>query len=585
MPPTGLSVLRPHAFVLSAFLLVAFPFGIAAQSQPTHEIPRVLSYSTAFKTSIGEPRTGSATVHLRIYGDQTAGEPLWSEDHDVVLGPGGSVSLLIGSRTTDGLPLAIFADGLARWLAVQINDEPEEPRTIIISVPYALKAANADKLAGYSIEQFVLQPSTPRPAGSSDANAAARQPIAVPTLPAVTTLNFLQKGDNAGGVTDSSVVETGGNVGVGTTTPTARLTAFNNAAFQGLFNGFTSARGSADAHAVNGEIRIGGNADFQGRVSYYGQAFGRLYIDNSWNDDGGDIYFRTKAAASPVDAMVIRGTGNVGIGTVTPASKLHVNGDVRIEGNVSNSTKHQALFTGFASVLSAPNSASAANGEIRLGTNPLFQARFGYDGLIDGRLYIDNTWNGAGGDIYFRTRTSSAGSTITGVAIKDNGNVGIGTAAPTAKLHVNGDVRVDGNIAAKYQDVAEWVDSTEPLEPGTIVVVDANGNNRVTAAAKAYDSAIIGAVSAQPGIVLGEGGPGRLLVAQSGRVRVKVDARYGRIRPGDLLVTSPRKGYAMRSRPIKVGGNLMHRPGTVLGKALEPLVTGTGEILVLLTLQ
>jgi hypothetical protein len=41
----------------------------------------------------------------------------------------------------------------------------------------------------------------------------------------------------------------------------------------------------------------------------------------------------------------------------------------------------------------------------------------------------------------------------------------------------------------------------------------------------------------------------------------------------------------MRSRPVKVGKQAMHRPGTLLGKALESLPNGKGEILVLLTLQ
>ena len=41
----------------------------------------------------------------------------------------------------------------------------------------------------------------------------------------------------------------------------------------------------------------------------------------------------------------------------------------------------------------------------------------------------------------------------------------------------------------------------------------------------------------------------------------------------------------MRSRPIRVGGKAVHRPGTLLGKALEALPAGKGDILVLLTLQ
>jgi hypothetical protein len=41
----------------------------------------------------------------------------------------------------------------------------------------------------------------------------------------------------------------------------------------------------------------------------------------------------------------------------------------------------------------------------------------------------------------------------------------------------------------------------------------------------------------------------------------------------------------MKSQPIDVGGMKIHRPGTLIGKALEPLAGGQGEILVLLSLQ
>ena len=149
---------------------------------------------------------------------------------------------------------------------------------------------------------------------------------------------------------------------------------------------------------------------------------------------------------------------------------------------------------------------------------------------------------------------------------------------------MTGDVRVDGNIAAKYQDVAEWVDAAGALSAGTVVVVDI-AVNRVVASHAAYDTSVVGVVSPLPGIVLGEEGPGRVLVAQSGRVRTRVDARYGPIKRGDLLVTSSTAGCAMRSTPVMVNGVAMHRPGTIVGKALEDLPAGTGEILVLLTLQ
>ncbi len=50
-------------------------------------------------------------------------------------------------------------------------------------------------------------------------------------------------------------------------------------------------------------------------------------------------------------------------------------------------------------------------------------------------------------------------------------------------------------------------------------------------------------------------------------------------------MTSDVAGSAMKSQPLELGGVPIHRPGTIIGKALEPLESGTGEILVLLSLQ
>jgi hypothetical protein len=182
-------------------------------------------------------------------------------------------------------------------------------------------------------------------------------------------------------------------------------------------------------------------------------------------------------------------------------------------------------------------------------------------------------------------------------------NVGIGTSAPTQRLHVAGninvtgagtgtgnitvagDVTANGSINAKYQDVAEWVPSKQKLSAGTVVVLDTRNSNHVLASLEAYDTRVAGVVSAQPGLILGEGGEGKVMVATTGRVRVRVDATRGPVRIGDLLVTSGSEGVAMKSEPLELGGRKMHSPGTIIGKALEPLEKGVGEILVLLSLQ
>jgi hypothetical protein len=327
-----------------------------------------------------------------------------------------------------------------------------------------------------------------------------------------------------------------GNVGIGTLAPAVSLHIAN-----------TDVTNSVTTDLIirhNGAASPGDGTSMAFAVQSSDAQIGKIASVNDFSGQG-SLRFSTYNAGL-AERLRITGTGNVGIGTTSPSS-----------------------YAGYTTL--TLDNAGAGGGVLD----------FRRAGAVIGQhASVGNNFQMAAltGDLVYTTATGSMRLTSTG-------NVGIGTASPAVKLHVAGDAQVDGNLAAKYQDVAEWVRTATPLPAGVVVVIDVQHQNRVLPASGPYDTRIAGVVSARPGLLLGEAGDDKVKVAHSGRVKVKVDASYGPIATGDLLVTSPTSGHAMRSTPVELGGTAIHRPGTLLGKALEPLADGQGEILVLLTIQ
>lgn len=354
------------------------------------------------------------------------------------------------------------------------------------------------------------------------------------------------------------VFHTGGNVGIGTTNPNAlykldvqggSINSSTGLCIAGVCKTAWSQVGGQWSDGASSSINYGaGNVGVGIATPVY-----RLDVNGGLNG------FRAKAATtSSSDAiaafennsaiqMIVRGNGSVGIGTTSPLQRLQIGANTTTATAAPDAVSLGATYS----------SAARANPKLR--------------------LFDDN----AGGVYGMGVSLAQFDFMVPGTARYVWSVAGV----EKMRLDENGNITIAGNINAKYQDVAEWVESSQELAPGTVVVLDSSKSNQVIASTQSYDSGVAGVISLRPGVALGEQGEGRVLVATTGRVKVRVDAANGPIKIGDLLVTSDREGFAMKSSPVEIGGVKIHRPGTLIGKALEPLAQGTGEILVLLSLQ
>ena len=134
-------------------------------------------------------------------------------------------------------------------------------------------------------------------------------------------------------------------------------------------------------------------------------------------------------------------------------------------------------------------------------------------------------------------------------------------------------------------DLAEPFDAESKIAEGSVVVIDEVAAGRLKLSTRAYDRHVAGVASGangiNPGVVLAQPNPRdqSTRVALSGRVYVLAEALKAAIQPGDLLTSSNLPGHAMKAT------NLGKAQGAILGKAMSSLSSGTGMVLMLVSLQ
>jgi hypothetical protein len=196
-----------------------FPALAAAQSTPSPpptSVPRVITIKGTLNGAEASRASRIETVTLAIYAEEQGGASLWQETQNVIVQPTGAYTILLGASESEGVPMHVFVSGEARYVGLTwLRKGPgEEPRIQLTSVPYALRAADADTLGGRPASAYQLAPEAGAARSTTTALASDAPSAIIPGTP-----NYLAKFITGEDVGISSLYETGGRLGINTTTP------------------------------------------------------------------------------------------------------------------------------------------------------------------------------------------------------------------------------------------------------------------------------------------------------------------------------------------------------------------------------
>ena len=335
--------------------------------------------------------------------------------------------------------------------------------------------------------------------------------------------------------TERMRVDQMGNVGIGTTSPEVKLHVVSDDANNGYIlldeasntAGHRPAlvtrrsRGTAASPATIADGDIIGEINYQAYDGTMYRSAGtiRSYVDGYTGTDqfGSNVIFMTRPntlSTDPTERMRITANGNVGVGTISPAGKLHVSGAVddrllmdngvilsskNVSGTIRNLLTHYSddkvyLDNPDGDIIIRPTGGNVGIGttspgarldvrgnfgqvrigqsgqsgkiEIARGSDGAYAGSLGYFSATEGNeLLLAN--NSGGGWINVRTNGGSGGnvggfriidvggpSNDTNMVVLNTGNIGIGTTSPSAKLEVCGNTRIVGQIAANSSNLS-----------------------------------------------------------------------------------------------------------------------------------
>jgi hypothetical protein len=404
--------------------------------------------------------------------------------------------------------------------------------------------------------------------------------------------------------TTRAVITSAGNFGIGTTSPQRTLS---------VVGGLVVDQGNQNTTTNNFGIAFGSG-------SLEGIASNR---NAGANLAGLDFY-----AGSGTPRMSLTNGGNFGIGTTTPSYPFHVFGSAGVGGGqstaefgsntndtgirINNTATNgrpwalfssggttglcQGCFTVYDAAAGQPRLSVNTSGNVGIGTTNPNNVKLevignsggtGVRGIASSGIGVDGesvsfwgVWGYSGSGVGVRAQSESG---VGLVVSSETGNIvdGYGNVGRTFHIDNNGTYTAGSDFAEALPASGNRTD----YEPGDVLVVSIKPTGKVEKTGRPYDTRVVGIYSTRPGMLgADKNGTSRVdaddvPVAIVGIVPTKVTAVNGRVRVGDLLTTSSTPGYAMRC------ADRVKCVGSVVGKAMEPLVGDKGVIRVLVMLR
>jgi hypothetical protein len=416
----------PLSFAATAVAFTQTPAQEAGQGNEGPGVTgiRVVPQQVRYAGKLANRAGDTVEAAFSIYAAAEGGDPIWTETQRVTVSEGGSYSVLLGGASSSGLPQTLFAGGAARWLGVSVERGPEQERVLLSSVPYAMKSADAESLAGHAASDFVTQKQLAQLAELAQSSAqSGQQGVAAPQVQPNTSGTVTGSGTTGtiplwtGALTEgnSEITQVGSDVGINMAKPGATLDVGGSENVEGVLTLPAQATATTSAGYRSQLLDFSDSSWSTTTKAPVAQTW-RLYAAEAGNNTANptssfNLQFQNGAGAAAPTILSIGETGVISFaptqtfpGTIASVAATSPVTATTTSGAVSLGLNQSALVTDI-----APAMATAIT--------PTLEGTF--NGLY-AQLATSNTFNS-----YLEANQSGGNGTAALLGFGDNGSIGV----------------------------------------------------------------------------------------------------------------------------------------------------------------